>query len=117
LRNPEKISVEFVESHNDDITQVQFHPTSPSKLLTGSTDGLICNFDLNVFNEDEELISVINSCSSINKAGYFGTNREYVYCLTHDETFSIWNASEVHYYQKKKNPLFVLASFGKKINK
>jgi len=49
---------------------------------------------LNSFNEDEELISVINSCSSINKAGYFGIEGEYVYCLTHNETFSLWNASE-----------------------
>ncbi|CAJ0881143.1 8826_t:CDS:10 [Entrophospora sp. SA101] len=94
LRSSNKVSAEFTESHSDDITQIQFHPTSPSKLLSGSVDGLICNFDLKSFDEDEELISVINSCSSINKAGYFGIKGENIYCLTHNETFSLWNFSE-----------------------
>jgi WD repeat-containing protein 89 len=85
---------EFIDSHNDDITQVKFHPISPSQLITGSVDGLICSFDLKNFKEDNELVGVINSGSSINRAGYFG-NAEYVYCLTHNETFSLWSASEV----------------------
>jgi len=95
LRNPSSLHAEFVESHNDDITQVKFHPTSPSRLITGSVDGLICNFDLKDFNEYEELVGVINSGSSINRTGYFGPNAEYIYCLTHNETFSLWGASEV----------------------
>ncbi|RIA89208.1 WD40-repeat-containing domain protein [Glomus cerebriforme] len=93
LRNPLSIRTEFVESHNDDITQVKFHPNNPSRLITGSVDGLICNFDLKNFNEDEELVGVINSGSSVNRVGYFG-NAEYVYCLTHNETFSLWGAPE-----------------------
>lgn len=94
LRNS-SIMAQFVESHNDDITQIQFHPTSPSQLICGSVDGLICSFDLKNFNEDDELIGVINSGSSINRAGYFGPDGEYVYCLTHIETFSLWGTSEV----------------------
>ncbi|CAG8443118.1 17870_t:CDS:2 [Acaulospora morrowiae] len=93
LRNSSIMS-QFVESHNDDITQIQFHPTSPSQLISGSVDGLICSFDLKNFDEDNELSGVINSSSSISKAGYFGSDGEYVYCLTHTETFSLWGASE-----------------------
>ncbi|CAG8494305.1 13444_t:CDS:10 [Acaulospora colombiana] len=95
LRNPSIIS-QFVESHSDDITQIQFHPTSPSQFISGSVDGLICIFDLKNFDEDDDLIGVLNSGSSINRAGYFGSGGEYVYCLTHIETFSLWGASEVH---------------------
>ncbi|CAG8581361.1 1484_t:CDS:2 [Funneliformis mosseae] len=94
LRNSSSLHAEFVKSHNDDITQVKFHLTSPSQLITGSLDGLICNFDLKNFNEDEGLVGVINSRSSINRTGYFGPNAEYIYCLTHNETFSLWDASE-----------------------
>ncbi|CAB4444774.1 unnamed protein product [Rhizophagus irregularis] len=93
LRNPSSVYAEFIESHNDDITQVKFHPISPTQLITGSVDGLICNFNLNSFKEDKDLVGVINSGSSINRAGYFG-NAEYVYCLTHNETFSLWGAPE-----------------------
>ncbi|CAG8546006.1 2318_t:CDS:2 [Diversispora eburnea] len=94
LRNASSIEAQFIKSHSDDITQIQFHPNCSSRFISGSVDGLICSFDIKNFNEDEELVGVINSGSSINKAGYFGSNGEYVYCLTHTETFSIWGSSE-----------------------
>jgi hypothetical protein len=47
------------------------------------------NYDITDFDEEEALISVVNSGSSVNKAGYFGPNAEYLYCLTHIETFSL----------------------------
>ncbi|CAG8756761.1 8591_t:CDS:2 [Dentiscutata erythropus] len=96
LRKPFLVAAEFIESHNDDITQLQFHPTSDSHFISGSTDGLICSFEVKNFNEDDELIGVINSGSSINKAGYFGPSAEYVYCLTHTETFSLWGLSDIN---------------------
>ncbi|CAO3613549.1 unnamed protein product [Cunninghamella blakesleeana] len=79
----------FEESHGDDITEIQCHPTIPSQLISCSTDGLINNYDVTDFDENEALISVINSRSSVNKTGYFGPNAEYVFCLTHLETFSL----------------------------
>jgi SEL1 protein len=38
VRSDAKIS-EFVETHSDDVTRVQFHPTRPELLMSGSTDG------------------------------------------------------------------------------
>jgi hypothetical protein len=58
-------------------------------LISASTDGLVNNYDVTEFDEVEALISVVNSGSSVNKAGYFGPNAEYLYCLTHIETFSL----------------------------
>lgn len=110
LRNPSSVYAEFIESHNDDITQAKFHPISPTQLITGSVDGLICNFNLNSFKEDKDLVGVINSGSSINRAGYFG-NAEYVYCLTHNETFSLWGAPEVcSMFHEYNNEIFFIVS-------
>ncbi|KAI8883028.1 WD40 repeat-like protein, partial [Backusella circina FSU 941] len=79
----------FDESHGDDITEIKCHPTNPAHLISASTDGLVNNYDVTEFDEVEALISVVNSGSSVNKAGYFGPNAEYLYCLTHIETFSL----------------------------
>ncbi|KAI8093394.1 WD40-repeat-containing domain protein [Halteromyces radiatus] len=79
----------FEESHGDDVTEIQCHPTIPSQLISSSTDGLINSYDVSEFDEEEALLAVVNSGSSVNKAGYFGPNAEYLYCLTHLETFSI----------------------------
>ncbi|KAG9285410.1 hypothetical protein G9A89_010885 [Geosiphon pyriformis] len=88
------VVAEFLDSHSDSITQLKFHPLQSTQLLSGSIDGLICTFDISNFDEDEALITVMNSGSSINRTGYFGPNAEYVYCLNHMETFSLWSAAE-----------------------
>ncbi|KAL9553359.1 hypothetical protein PS6_003961 [Mucor atramentarius] len=79
----------FDESHGDDITEIQCHPTLPAQFISCSTDGLLNNYDVTEFDEEEAMLSVVNSGSSVNKAGYFGPNAEYLYCLTHVETFSL----------------------------
>ena len=79
----------FTESHGDDITEIQCHPNLPAQFISCSTDGLLNNYDVTEFDEEEAMISVVNSGSSVNKAGYFGPNAEYLYCLTHVETFSL----------------------------
>ncbi|KAK9765567.1 hypothetical protein K7432_005988 [Basidiobolus ranarum] len=81
---------EFVESHNDDVTQVRFHPNDPKKLSSGAVDGLICTYDISI-NEDDALLAVANTGSSVSKIGFFGPSFEYIYCLNHMETFSLWN--------------------------
>ncbi|KAF9316587.1 WD repeat-containing protein 89 [Podila horticola] len=84
----------YSESHSDDITNVKFHPTNPARLMTASVDGLICQFDLQDMDEDEGLLVVANTGSSVNKVGYFGPNSEYIYCLSHMETLSLWSAED-----------------------
>ncbi|KAF9382686.1 WD repeat-containing protein 89 [Podila verticillata] len=84
----------YSESHSDDITNVKFHPTNPARLMTASVDGLICQFDLQDMDEDEGLLVVANTGSSVNRVGYFGPNSEYIYCLSHMETLSLWSAED-----------------------
>jgi WD40 repeat protein len=80
----------FNESHGDDITQIKFHPTNPAKLMSASMDGLVCMYDLTTMDEDEAITFVANSKSSVHKIGYFGPDSEFMYCLNHMETFSLW---------------------------
>ncbi|KAJ3127697.1 hypothetical protein HK098_005933 [Nowakowskiella sp. JEL0407] len=85
--------VTFPECHSDDITQVRFHPTNPNFLVTGSTDGLTNLFNLTTFDEDEALYQVIKD-NSVHKLGFFGPQYEFLYLLTHMETFSMWKAED-----------------------
>ncbi|XP_022104311.1 WD repeat-containing protein 89-like isoform X3 [Acanthaster planci] len=92
----------YKESHSDDITQqnpfviqqVRFHPNKPESLATGSTDGLVCLFDISQSSEEDALVTTLNSESSVSRIGWCGTNSEYLYCLTHTETILIWDAVE-----------------------
>ncbi|XP_075701079.1 WD repeat-containing protein 89 [Rhinoderma darwinii] len=85
----------YSESHNDDITQVRFHPTNPSVVATGSTDGLVNVFDINEGNEDDALTTTCNSESSVNIIGFAGKDYKQVYCLSHTEGFLWWDLAQV----------------------
>ncbi|NWX82749.1 WDR89 protein, partial [Nothoprocta ornata] len=85
----------YSESHNDDITRICFHPTKPSLIVSGSTDGLVNVFDINKDNEDDALISTCNSDSSVSFIGWSGKDYQQVYCVTHDEGFSWWDLAQL----------------------
>ncbi|XP_069494339.1 WD repeat-containing protein 89 isoform X2 [Ambystoma mexicanum] len=85
----------YSESHNDDITQVCFHPSNPNLLVSGSTDGLVNVFDLNKQNEDDALIVTCNSDSSVSFVGWSGKAYNQIYCLTHDEGFYWWDLDQL----------------------
>ncbi|KAM5129690.1 WD repeat-containing protein 89 [Mantella aurantiaca] len=85
----------YSESHNDDITQVRFHPTNPGLVATGSTDGLVNVFDIMEDNEDDALRSTYNSDSSVSVIGWAGKDHNQMYCLTHDEGFFLWDLAQV----------------------
>ena len=55
----------YWDSYGDDVTSVKFHGTDASKLATGGTDGLINVFDISRDNEDDALLTTLNSESSI----------------------------------------------------
>ncbi|KAK3603888.1 hypothetical protein CHS0354_042898 [Potamilus streckersoni] len=84
----------YSESHQDDVTQVSFHPTDPDRMATGSTDGLICIFDLTQSSEDDAILSTLNSQSSVAKIGWIGEKYTNIYCVTHTNTLHVWDAVE-----------------------
>ncbi|KAL8923831.1 MAG: hypothetical protein Q9208_004392 [Pyrenodesmia sp. 3 TL-2023] len=82
----------YVESHSDDVTDVSFHPASPSILLSGSTDGLVNLYDTAISDEDDALIQVFNHGSSIAHAGFL--SEQELYALSSDEIFSIYETGD-----------------------
>ncbi|EAS32227.3 WD repeat protein [Coccidioides immitis RS] len=86
LRSPGQPRMQYVESHNDDITELCYHPTRNDVLLSGSTDGLVSVYNTTIAEEDDALLQVINH-GSIHHAGFIGDKA--IYALSHDEVFSI----------------------------
>ncbi|KAI8925239.1 WD40-repeat-containing domain protein [Entophlyctis helioformis] len=85
----------FIECHSDDVTQIKFHPTHAEAMISGSTDGLVCLYNLATFEEDDALYQVIKD-DSVSKLGFFGPASEYLYATTHMETFSLWTFEEAN---------------------
>lgn len=98
--------VQYIESHSDDITEVyrtlfsavgsyadhstklQFHPTRPQILLSGSTDGLVNIYNTTITDEEEALHQTINHGSSIHHANFL--SEVAIFALSHDEKFSMY---------------------------
>ncbi|KAL4895717.1 WD domain protein [Aspergillus ambiguus] len=91
VRSPGQPRLQYVESHNDDVTELQYHPTRPDLLLSGSTDGLVNVYNTAVADEDDALVQVINH-GSVHHAGFL-TERA-IYALSHDEVFSVHPATD-----------------------
>ncbi|KAL2039336.1 hypothetical protein N7G274_008004 [Stereocaulon virgatum] len=88
-RAPGKPIRRYIESHNDDVTELQFHPQSRGTLLSGSTDGLVNIYNTAEADEDEALSQVANHGSSIHHAGFLSNS--HFFALSHDETFSVYH--------------------------
>jgi WD40 repeat protein len=80
--------VEYIESHSDDITELQFHPTQPQILLSGSTDGLVNIYNTTITDEEEALHQTINHGHSIHHADFLSETD--IFALSHDERFSMY---------------------------
>ncbi|KAJ5096734.1 hypothetical protein N7456_007455 [Penicillium angulare] len=86
IRSANAPRLQYVESHNDDITELQYHPTQHNILLSGSTDGLVNVYDTTITDEDDALVQVINH-GSVHHAGFLSNSA--IYALSHDEHFSV----------------------------
>ncbi|GCC39262.1 WD repeat-containing protein 89 [Chiloscyllium punctatum] len=86
----------YSETHNNDITQVRFHPSNPNMLASGSTDGLVNIFDISQETEDDALLATCNSDSSVSFIGWSGKELEQIFCMTYDEGFYLWDLAHLH---------------------
>ncbi|THW03002.1 WD40 repeat-like protein [Aureobasidium pullulans] len=91
-RNASKPLQAYVESHNDTVTQVAFHPTQQQTLLSGATDGLVSIFDTTISDEDDALVQVLNHYGAVHCAGFL--NAEEVYAVSTDEQLSVYTLSK-----------------------
>lgn len=74
-----------------EILKLNFHPTSPNILLSGSTDGLVNVCDTIITDEDEVVIQTFNH-GSVHHAGFL--NDTEVYATSHDEKFALYDMAE-----------------------
>ncbi|ORY54849.1 WD domain-containing protein [Pseudomassariella vexata] len=84
----------YNEVHSDDVTELNFHPSNPNILLSGSTDGLVNVCDTRITDEDEVIIQTFNHGASIHRAAFL--NDTEVFALSHDERFALYNMAEEH---------------------
>ncbi|KAF1991136.1 WD40 repeat-like protein [Aulographum hederae CBS 113979] len=80
VRNPSTPLTEYVDSHNDTITNLHFYPTASASsssssvggkyLLSGSTDGLLNLFNLNIKEEEDAVEKVIDHRSAVHQCGW-----------------------------------------------
>eukprot|EP01134_Creolimax_fragrantissima_P008579 CFRG8579T1 len=92
-----RVIAEYSNVHNDDITCICFHPTSPTVVLSGSTDGLVSLIDLAAspdMNEDDNLLLTLNTDSSVASVGFFGPSAQFIYSTTHIESLFVWDTNE-----------------------
>ncbi|XP_055920130.1 WD repeat-containing protein 89 [Eupeodes corollae] len=86
----------YFESHQDDVTDVKFHPTNPDLLCTGSTDGLINLFDISATSEDDALTSTINTEESVHKLNWHKNvyEKDVISCITHTNDLKTYECEE-----------------------
>ena len=60
-----------------------------SYLLSGSTDGLVNTYNIDITDEDDALAEVMNHGASISHTGFLSDTT--IYALSHDETLSLYH--------------------------
>jgi WD repeat-containing protein 89 len=87
-RDERKKQVRWQSSeNNDDITALQYHPSSPTLLLSGGDDGLVSIFDTAIDDENDSLMQAFDF-APIHKAGFLSDTA--MYALSSDQKFSIY---------------------------
>lgn len=87
----------YTDSHQDDVTQVKFHPTKHNVLASGSTDGLINVFNIVESSEDDALEYCLNTESSVQTLNWHPTpkpDQNRLACITHTNDFHLYNVEE-----------------------
>ncbi|KAI5950963.1 hypothetical protein KGF54_004037 [Candida jiufengensis] len=94
IRNTKDVVKSFIDSHHDDVTCLEFHPTLTNYLMSGSTDGYVNIYDLSKPDEDDALHQVINF-GSVHSCNFITESR--ISILTHIETLMFHDLNDTNY--------------------
>lgn len=101
----------FCESHQEEITDVKFHPQNPDLLASGSTDGLINVFDCKQESEDDALQYSLNTCDSVQKIKWHLNNK--LSCITNTNDLCLYETENQDLLKKWERSV-VTESFKRK---
>ena len=94
----------YNESHDDDITQIRFHPKDRNVVASGSTDGLINVFDIQHSSEEDALQYCFNTESSVQNINWHRSNdKDVLSCITHTNDFHLYDVAEselIHAFER-----------------
>lgn len=90
IRKPNEIFRNYMDSHNDDVTDVRFHPDK-NAIISGSTDGQVNLIDLSIADQDDAIYQTVNHEASIHRVGFLSSSR--FFALSHMETLSIYQVA------------------------
>ncbi|KAL7939738.1 WD40-repeat-containing domain protein [Trichoderma chlorosporum] len=82
----------YSEVHSDDVTSLSFHPSRPTLLVSGSTDGLVSVHDTTILDEDELTVQTLNHNASVHDAAFL--NATELFALSHDEAFALYDVAD-----------------------
>ncbi|CAK9436348.1 uncharacterized protein LODBEIA_P09060 [Lodderomyces beijingensis] len=94
LRKADQVVNLFVDSHQDDVTALEFHPSLEQYLMSGSTDGYTNIYDLSKPEEEDALHQVINF-GSVHSCHFITESR--ISVLTHIETLMFHDLHDTNY--------------------
>lgn len=102
----------FFESHQEEVTDVKFHPSDPDLLISGSTDGLINVFDCKKESEEDALKYSINTEDSVGKLQWHhqdkiscisNINDLYLYDVNSQDLLKKWDRAAITGAIKRKS--------------
>lgn len=102
----------FLESHQEEVMDVKFHPKNADTLASASTDGLINVFDCKQQSEEDALQFSLNTCDSVQKIKWqrngllsciTNTNDLLLYNPESQDLLKKWQRSEITNAMKRKS--------------
>jgi len=87
----QKIIAQYNDYHSDLVLKVAFSDPFGSILASGGEDGLICTFNTSVNTGEEPLQSILNTECPVRTIGFFGAEKEGLYCMSTTEHLSLWH--------------------------
>ena len=89
----------YWDTHNDDITSLQFHREKKDILASGSTDGLVNVLDLSESDEDDALVTSHNAEDSVGRVVWYNSKGDKdtmnLSIQTHTEEIQLWDTDSV----------------------
>ncbi|XP_063704339.1 WD repeat-containing protein 89 [Culicoides brevitarsis] len=96
----------YWESHEDDITNIKFHPKNPDSVASSSTDGLLNVYDIKQSTEDDALLVSFNTESSPSQAFWYKKdNLDHLACITDTNDLQLFNVEtqdKVHEFKRSE---------------